>query len=65
VAGNADLVVGGRHPDREANDLATGAVSRCMISESANGSNCGVCSEGTLSDSVIDKNLRIRRIPGG
>jgi class 3 adenylate cyclase len=29
-------------------------VSRCMISDSANGSNCGVCSEGTLSDAVVD-----------
>ena len=29
--------------------ICHGCASRCMISDSANGSNCGVCNEGTLS----------------
>ena len=34
--------------------ICHGAVSRCITSDSANGSNCGVCSEGTLSASLTE-----------
>ena len=34
--------------------ICHGCASRCMISDSANGSNCGVCNEGTLSAAPTD-----------
>ena len=34
--------------------ICHGAVSRCITSDSANGSNCGVCREGTLSAALIE-----------
>ena len=38
-------------------------VSRCMTSDSANGSNCGVCSEGTLSDGADRRDLGLAEHP--
>ena len=34
--------------------ICHGCASRCMISDSANGSKCGVCSVGTLSAELTE-----------
>ena len=43
--------------------ICHGAVSRCITSDSANGSSCGVCSEGTLRAALDRSDLRIGENP--
>ena len=43
--------------------ICHGAVSRCMTSDSANGSNCGVCSDGTLSAALTEAICEFREDP--
>ena len=43
--------------------ICHGAASRCITSDSANGNNCGVCSEGTLSAATTEAICGIAEAP--